>query len=97
MGICTGVAMKRVGSKAAVIVGAGFVVLQGLAYLGYISIDFAKVKQDATKLMDQDGDGELTAKDVKAIWHNIKDILMFNLPGMGGFSAGVVLGLRYGA
>eukprot|EP00286_Rhodomonas_abbreviata_P021531 CAMPEP_0181296708 /NCGR_PEP_ID=MMETSP1101-20121128/4848_1 /TAXON_ID=46948 /ORGANISM="Rhodomonas abbreviata, Strain Caron Lab Isolate" /LENGTH=97 /DNA_ID=CAMNT_0023401591 /DNA_START=127 /DNA_END=416 /DNA_ORIENTATION=- len=60
MGICTGVAMKRLGNNAAAVVGAGFVVLQGLSYLGYIQIDYDKVTKDAQTLVDADGDGKIT-------------------------------------
>lgn len=97
MGVCTGVALKRLGNQAAGVIGLGFVCLQGLAYMGYIDIDYGKVKDDAKKLVDQDGDGKLTSKDVKMLWHKIRDMLTYHLPGMGGFSAGFLIGVRYGS
>jgi FUN14 domain-containing protein 1 len=44
MGICTGVAMKRIGNGAAAIIGVGFICLQGLSYMGYITVDYNKVR-----------------------------------------------------
>mmetsp|Transcript_39982 Transcript_39982/g.110046 ORF Transcript_39982/g.110046 Transcript_39982/m.110046 type:complete len:194 (+) Transcript_39982:51-632(+) len=97
MGVCSGVALKRLGNQAAGAIGLGFIILQGLAYLGYIDIDYGKVKEDAKKMIDQDGDGKITAKDAKLFWRKVKELLTFHLPGMGGFSAGFVLGIRYGS
>jgi uncharacterized membrane protein (Fun14 family) len=96
MGICTGVAMKRIGNKMAAVIGTGFIVLQSMAYLGYIQIDYGKVTKDATKLVDQDGDGNLTSKDLKILWEKFKDILSYNLPSGAGFASGFFLGAYFG-
>mmetsp|Transcript_60678 Transcript_60678/g.119426 ORF Transcript_60678/g.119426 Transcript_60678/m.119426 type:complete len:198 (+) Transcript_60678:42-635(+) len=96
MGICTGVALKRLGNEAAAIVGMGFVVLQGLSYLGYVKIDYGRVAEDANKIMDADGDGKLTTSDIVILWNKAKDIFCFNLPGASGFSAGFAMGLYFG-
>jgi len=96
MGICTGVATKRLGNNVAGIIGAGFIVLQGLSYMGYIKIDFGKISTDAQTLVDSDGDGKITANDLKMIWAKVLHFLTFNLPGAGGFSAGFVMGVYFG-
>jgi uncharacterized membrane protein (Fun14 family) len=96
MGICTGVAFKRLGNQAAYSIGLGFVGLQALVYLGYIKVDYKKVKDDAQRVADLNGDGKFDAKDVSAAWAKIKDVLVVNLPSAGGFSAGVALGLYFG-
>ena len=96
MGICSGVALKRLGNEFAVIIGMGFVCLQGLSYMGYITIDYNKVANDAKKLADADGDGKLTVKDLHILWNQFKNIVTYNLPSAGGFSAGFVLGVYFG-
>lgn len=96
MGVCTGVALKRLGNEAAAALGLGFVCLQGLSYAGYIKIDYGKAKADATKLVDADGDGVLTTNDFVVLWEKFKKAMSFNLPGAGGFSAGVALGVYFG-
>lgn len=52
MGYCSGMALKKVGKGLAYVVGMGFMALQGAAFLGYIEIDWAKVKKDAIKPLD---------------------------------------------
>lgn len=96
MGICTGIAMKRIGNGAAAAIGVGFICLQGLSYAGYIKIDFGKVQKDVTKLVDANGDGKVDSSDLKLYWNKLQDVLSYNLPGASGFSAGVVMGLYWG-
>lgn len=95
MGICTAVAVKRIGSQAAYAGGLIFLLLQGLAYKGYISIDFKKIQSDATKSIDANGDGKFDTSDLLLYWAEFKKIMQYNLPGGGGFAAGFALGLRY--
>jgi uncharacterized membrane protein (Fun14 family) len=96
MGICTGIATKRVGNGAAAAIGAAFVCLQGLHYLGYIKIDYDRLHRDTTNLFDADGDGKITSADLIPLWNRVKEALTYNLPGAGGFSAGLVLGVWFG-
>ena len=52
VGYCSGVALKKAGKLAAVVLGAGFVALQTCASYGYLTIDWDKVKGDAIKKVD---------------------------------------------
>jgi uncharacterized membrane protein (Fun14 family) len=36
--------MKRIGNGAAAIIGVGFICLQGLSYMGYITVDYNRVR-----------------------------------------------------
>jgi uncharacterized membrane protein (Fun14 family) len=47
-------------------------------------VNLLQVAEDATKLIDVDGDGKL------------KDVFSYNLPGASGFSAGFAMGLYFG-
>lgn len=96
MGICCGVAFRRISSAIAYSVGIAFLGLQALSYAGYININYHKAVDDASKVLDLDKDGKLTSKDAVYAWRNLKKILTFNLPGMSGFSVGVMIGMYFG-
>lgn len=99
MGICTGVAFKRLGNQVAYVVGLSFVGIQALAYMGYIKVDYKKLNENVEqikKVADLDGDGKLTSKDFAYAYRELKKILTYNMPSAGGFSAGLFLGLYFG-
>lgn len=52
MGYCSGYALKKVGKALAVVVGLGFVAVQGAVYGGYLNVDWAKIKDDSFKKID---------------------------------------------
>jgi uncharacterized membrane protein (Fun14 family) len=52
MGYCSGMALKKVGKAVAFVVGIGFVGLQTAVSMGYINVDWVKVKNDALKPLD---------------------------------------------
>ena len=93
LGSAAGYSMRVIGRIAAFGVGATFVTLQSLSYLGYITINWRKVERDATARLDRDGDGELTANDLKEVWNDVQEVLTFNLPAGAGFTAGLLWGL----
>eukprot|EP00535_Pseudo-nitzschia_heimii_P008649 CAMPEP_0197178228 /NCGR_PEP_ID=MMETSP1423-20130617/3583_1 /TAXON_ID=476441 /ORGANISM="Pseudo-nitzschia heimii, Strain UNC1101" /LENGTH=130 /DNA_ID=CAMNT_0042627935 /DNA_START=104 /DNA_END=496 /DNA_ORIENTATION=- len=96
MGFCSGYALKQVGKIAAVVLGAGFIAVQTAVSYGYIKVDWDKVKDDAIKKVDTDGDGKLGADDMKIYWEKLKGLLTANLPNSGGFSLGFFYGIKQG-
>jgi len=52
MGYCSAISFKRVGKSLAVVIGLGFVVIQGLAHHGFVEVDWNKVKKSATDVID---------------------------------------------
>ena len=52
MGYCSAITAKRVGKSMAIVVGLGFVVLQGLVHKGYIEVDWKKVQKSTTDVID---------------------------------------------
>lgn len=54
-GYTSGVALRLVGRVAAVGVGCTFCIVQGLAYQGYIRVDWRQVERGYLKLLDVDG------------------------------------------
>ncbi|AEB11388.1 FUN14 domain-containing protein [Marinithermus hydrothermalis] len=87
-GFATGYALKKIGKVLAVILGIGFLSLQLLAYAGYIQIDWTRIQQDVDPLLDQER--------LRGFWNQLLEVLTFNLPFAGGFTAGLVLGLKRG-
>lgn len=77
-------------------IGVSFIGLQCLSYLGYIQIDYLKLSKDAQAVLDADRDGELTEKDLMLVWRKFVDVMVFNVPGAGGFVAGFLIGIRAG-
>jgi len=96
MGYCSGFALKKVGKAAAVVLGCGFIAVQTCVSYGYLEVDWEKVKDDAVKKVDTDGDGKLGAKDVEVYWKKLRALLTANLPGSGGFSLGFLYGVKQG-
>jgi len=94
VGYCSGFAVKKVARVAAFVIGGAFVVVQSLAYQGYVSLNQEKVKGDFEFHLDLNKDGRLDAKDVEVAYSKLNSVLSYNLPTGGGFSAGLLLGLR---
>mmetsp|Transcript_37485 Transcript_37485/g.69906 ORF Transcript_37485/g.69906 Transcript_37485/m.69906 type:complete len:209 (+) Transcript_37485:39-665(+) len=93
LGFASGVALRVVGRTAAVGVGCTFCLIQGLAYNGYIQVNWKAVEQSYLNLLDRDGDGQVGAGDLATVWHKTADCLAFNLPAGMGFTAGLAYGL----
>ena len=96
MGYCSGVALQKVGKALAVVVGMGFVGLQGAAHLGYIQIDWEKIRISVVNSMDQNKDGKINTEDVKVYWKQFKKVMVHRVPSAGGFSLGFLYGVRSG-
>jgi len=96
MGFCSGYALKQVGKIAAVVLGAGFIAVQTAVSYGYIQVNWDRVKGDAIKKVDTDGDGKVGADDMKVYWKKLKTLLTANLPNSGGFSLGFFYGVKQG-
>merc|ERR1711935_488510 len=96
MGFCSGYAMKKVGKAAAVVLGCGFVAVQTCVSYGYLNVDWKKVKDDAVKKVDTDGDGKLGKEDIKTYWTKLKTLLTNEVPGSAGFSLGFLYGVKHG-
>eukprot|EP00934_Nitzschia_sp_Nitz4_P007017 Nitzschia sp. Nitz4//scaffold3_size479765//209991//210438//NITZ4_000088-RA/size479765-augustus-gene-1.565-mRNA-1//1//CDS//3329550722//7007//frame0 len=94
MGLCSGMAFKRVGKAVGVVIGLGFMGVQAAASEGYIDVDWMKVKESAIKPFDTNTDGKIDEKDVQVLWNKYKSTMTDQVPGAGGFAAGFLLGLR---
>jgi len=96
VGLCAGYALKKVGKAAALAVGISFLGLQGLAYGGYISINWKEVEKSAIEKLDQDGDGDFDGEDVKIIAHRVYAAIRYQVPGGAGFAIAFLYGFKQG-
>lgn len=87
-GFAVGYAIKTVGRWVAIILGLIFVVVQVLASMGYIAVDWTRIQRDVEPLLQQD--------QIKGAWDALVRVLTTNLPFGGAFVAGLLLGLRRG-
>lgn len=76
------------GRWVAIILGLIFVVVQVLASMGYINVDWTRIQRDVEPLLQQD--------QIKSAWDALVRVLTTNLPFGGAFVAGLLLGLRRG-
>merc|ERR1740129_1638622 len=97
LGFCAGIALRYAGRVAAVGVGTTFCVIQGLAYRGYIKVDWRTAERDFIRILDADHDGEITSADLAKHRQRVSDVLAFNLPAGAGFTAGLAYGLGLSA
>ncbi|WP_027481105.1 FUN14 domain-containing protein [Deinococcus pimensis] len=85
LGFCAGFAVKKVGRGLIFVLGALFVVLQLLAWWGFVTVNWTHVREVAEPLVRQGG-------EQGGAW--LMKVLTANLPFGGAFTAGLLLGLR---
>ncbi|MCX7739739.1 MAG: FUN14 domain-containing protein [Meiothermus sp.] len=87
-GFAVGYAIKTVGRWVAIGLGLVFVVVQVLASMGYINVDWTRIQRDVEPLLQQE--------HLRGAWDALLRVLTTNLPFGGAFVAGLLLGLRRG-
>jgi uncharacterized membrane protein (Fun14 family) len=96
MGLCSGMAFKKISKNLAVIIGTGFAAIQIAVGLGYIDVNWTKVKGEIHAQIDITKDGKLDTADAKEWWTKLRTLLTHKVPSAGGFSLGFLYGARYG-
>jgi uncharacterized membrane protein (Fun14 family) len=87
-GAIVGYAAKKLTKLAALVLGLIFIVIQGLVYLNFVSVDWNAVQHSAEQVW-KDTQGVTLADRA---W----DVISANLPFGGGFVAGFALGFKLG-
>jgi len=95
-GCCAGFVAKKAGKVLAVAVGGVYILMQGLAYNGYITVDHDKISRKFSERFDVNKDGKVDSTDAEDIYKQAMEVLQYNGPSGGGFGAGMILGLRSG-
>lgn len=96
MGGCCGFAAKKTGKVAMVGVGAVFMMLQALSYYGFLTVDYSKLEEYFTSVLDLNKNGKVDGNDVKSLFERAIEAGAIGLPAGSGFAGGAVLGFRYG-
>mmetsp|Transcript_41239 Transcript_41239/g.81383 ORF Transcript_41239/g.81383 Transcript_41239/m.81383 type:complete len:162 (-) Transcript_41239:83-568(-) len=97
VGFCAGFALKKTGKAAAIVFGLIYSFQQALAYQGYITVNWPRVEQDLTSLLDLNKDGKVDAKDFNAGYASALKVLQHNTVAIsGGFGAGFLYGVKKG-
>uniref|UniRef100_A0A7S1T746 EF-hand domain-containing protein n=1 Tax=Compsopogon caeruleus TaxID=31354 RepID=A0A7S1T746_9RHOD len=92
-GWAAGYALKTVGRVAAFAVGTGFIFVQGLAYSGYIHVDWGKIEKDYVRALDLDADGKVTNQDMMIMLERASAVMRYNVPSGVGFTLGMLQGM----
>jgi uncharacterized membrane protein (Fun14 family) len=94
MGYSSGFCLKKVSKVVAFCLGGVFITLQTLSFNGYIKLDYDKMKDVATDQLDLNNDGKIDIQDAKILFDKVNDIVGYNMPAGGGFTSGLIFGLR---
>jgi uncharacterized membrane protein (Fun14 family) len=87
-GFLAGYALKKVGKVLALVLGLLFVVLQILAYYGFVTINWLEVQERVNPLIENES--------LNALWRSLLNILTYNITFAAAFIPGLILGLRRG-
>lgn len=87
-GAIAGYAAKKLTKLAAILIGVLFILIQGMVYLGWITVDWVAVQQTAEGVWE-DPEGISLAE-------RAMDVLVANLPFGGGFVGGFLIGFKLG-
>ena len=84
-GFATGFASTKLGKLGIVVIGSGFMIVQGLSYLEYTVVNWNKAEHDFNYVLNKYG-ADYSDK--------LSDIVMNNIPSAAAFSTGMLLGFR---
>jgi uncharacterized membrane protein (Fun14 family) len=87
-GFATGFAVKKIGRIALVMFGLIFILVQVLAYMGLIEVNWLRIQQFAEPALKRPA--------LEGFFNGLLGILTNNLPFAGSFVPGFLLGLRFG-
>lgn len=87
-GFVAGYALKKIGKLAAIIVGILFVIIQLLAWTGFLSVNWGVV-QDAV-------DPLLKTESLDSAWSGLLRVLTYNIPFAAAFVPAFVWGVKRG-
>eukprot|EP00842_Homolaphlyctis_polyrhiza_P005480 jgi/Hompol1/5933/HPOL_000998-RA len=95
-GATAGFAAKRMSKRAAFAIGISFMGIQALSQTGLVKVNWPMLEQYIVGHVDQDGDGQLTNKDIQIAATRLLHNLTSDLPAAASFTAAFWVGFRYG-
>lgn len=94
-GICVGKAIKVVSGVVALFLGIAFVATQVAASQGIIEVNWTNIERMVTNSLDHNKDGKVDVSDAKHHLNKGLGLLAQGVPSVGGFLAGLTLGLKW--
>lgn len=90
-GYLSGFALKKIGKVASLTFGVGFVLLQTLAYQGYIDVNHEELARKVEGVLDRNGDGKVDGEDLRKVLEEVRGVVGFGIEesGEGGGDNGV--------
>jgi len=79
-GYMSGFALKKIGRVASLTFGVGFVLLQTLAYHGYVDVNHDKLAKEIEGVLDRNGDGVVDGEDLKGV-NELRRVVGFGIEG----------------
>ncbi|HET9027524.1 MAG TPA: FUN14 domain-containing protein [Trueperaceae bacterium] len=87
-GFVAGYALKKVGKFVALALGVLFVVIQLLAWSGFVSVNWDVLQAGVDPLLE--------TSSLERAWRGLLRILTFNIPFAAAFVPAMVIGLKRG-
>ncbi|MFO7546869.1 MAG: FUN14 domain-containing protein [Trueperaceae bacterium] len=87
-GFVAGYALKKVGKLVALAIGLLFIVIQLLAWWGFLSVDWGVVQKTVDPLLE--------SESLNQAWRSLVTVLTYNIPFAAAFVPAMVLGIRRG-
>jgi uncharacterized membrane protein (Fun14 family) len=87
-GFVAGYALKKVGMMLALLLGILFIILQVLAYYGFVSINWIEVQNRINPVLE--------TESLNKLWQGLVNVLTYNITFAAAFIPGLILGLRRG-
>ncbi|HHO54761.1 MAG TPA: hypothetical protein ENK21_00060 [Trueperaceae bacterium] len=87
-GFVVGYALKKVGKMVAIALGLIFIILQILAYYGFITINWGAVEDTVNPVLEQES--------LTSIWKTVINILTYNISFAAAFIPAFILGIKKG-
>ncbi len=87
-GFVAGYALKKIGKLAAIFVGIVFVVIQLLAWTGFLSVNWGVVQEAVDPL--------LNTESLDSAWSGLLRVLTYNIPFAAAFVPAFVWGVKRG-
>jgi uncharacterized membrane protein (Fun14 family) len=87
-GFAVGYALKKLGKLAAIALGLVFILIQTLAYQGFLTVNWGEVQARVDPLFERDS--------LASAWEGLLGVLTYNLAFAGAFVPGLVIGFRRG-
>lgn len=87
-GFVAGYALKKVGKFVALALGLIFIVIQLLAWSGFVNVNWLRVQESVDPLLQADS--------LERTWRGLLSLLTYNIPFAAAFVPAFIIGIRRG-